>query len=341
MKKILLEMKKILRKIRSIPTAVLMPSIGGVSFGLLVGTFYVLMANEDLSMRHKVILIILLQLSGGFFFPITIGKVIQRIRHREVASVLWDFISECGRARLLRFYASREGNAEKDLKERFDNHRKGPILMTGPSLRLFFAPGSLFYSVINRNIGDYERAGVNILVVNADIKNNICLPIRCFVEEFEPDGKRRDAREEGPRAELPWMSDNFDWNDSIEAGSYPGLVDFYSEFHDKWGIDTRDPCRSLVDLRGAKVGIRELNSLTKGRVIRKRTTICAPYFTAVIFPDVCFYTPNMLWPDAPVNMPMLTFQHGGPAYERILAHFKFLWWSGTTDKKEEKPQEIE
>jgi hypothetical protein len=64
-----------------------------------------------------------------------------------------------------------------------------------------------------------------------------------------------------------------------------------------------------------------------GCIIHARKSICPPYFTAVIFPDVCYYTPNMLCPEQPVNMPMLSFLRGGPVYEKILTHFNFLWWS--------------
>jgi hypothetical protein len=266
-----------------------------------------------------------MQIAAGFFFPISIGQVMQWVRESDIATVLWNFSTDCRKAGLSRFYASRERNAKSDLEKAFDEHRKGDILLTGPSLRLFLNSTAHFFSVIRRNIIEYDRRGVTIRIVNADLKKNVSLPIRAFVEEFNPDGTHPRGRKREP---FGWESDPSDWSSNIGDSGDISLTQFCERFHGEHRQKSTGKCRCANDLESVPTGINELNRDTTRRVIHARRSICAPYFTAVIFPDICYYTPNMLYPTAPVNMPMLAFLRGGPVYDRVLTHFRFLWWSG-------------
>lgn len=51
----------------------------------------------------------------------------------------------------------------------------------------------------------------------------------------------------------------------------------------------------------------------------------APYCTAIIFPHVAFYSPNLLAPEAPVRLPMMVFRHGSHGYDMIKSSFDHLW----------------
>lgn len=295
---------------------------------LIVTFIIVLIYPGEIPLRLQIPVFCMAYVSAGFFFSITTSGIIHKIRDQDTGTVLWDFSRNCADAGLQTFYSSRESGAKIDLERRFDKHKKGDILLTGPSLRLFLAPGTYFYRVIGSNIKRYATFGVNIRVVNADMEKNVSLPNRAFVEEFNPDGKHPKG---GRRKHFDWECDTFDWNSSIHDIEGLNLPEFYSDFHSNYGSNAREcKCRCVGDLESVVIGIRELNAQpeTDRHIIYARKSICAPYFTAVIFPDICYYTPNMLFPKAPVDMPMLTFLAGGPVYDKILTHFKFLWWSG-------------
>jgi hypothetical protein len=56
-----------------------------------------------------------------------------------------------------------------------------------------------------------------------------------------------------------------------------------------------------------------------------RRFLQAPYCTAVIFPDVAFFSPNLLAPVVPVRLPMILFRPGSHGYKMIRASFEHLW----------------
>lgn len=56
----------------------------------------------------------------------------------------------------------------------------------------------------------------------------------------------------------------------------------------------------------------------------------APYCTAIIFPDLCYYSPNLIAPEVPVRLPMIVFRSGSHAYKMISASFESIWASDTT-----------
>jgi hypothetical protein len=51
----------------------------------------------------------------------------------------------------------------------------------------------------------------------------------------------------------------------------------------------------------------------------------APYCTAILFPHVAYFAPNILAPIAPVRLPMILFRHGSHAYQMLELSFQHLW----------------
>ena len=79
--------------------------------------------------------------------------------------------------------------------------------------------------------------------------------------------------------------------------------------------------------RDAESSIAQAKSLANaiGPYISLRRFLQAPYCTAVIFPDVAFYSPNLLAPVVPVRLPMILFRSGSHGYNMIKASFEHLW----------------
>jgi len=51
----------------------------------------------------------------------------------------------------------------------------------------------------------------------------------------------------------------------------------------------------------------------------------APYCTAVIFPDRCFFSPNILSKIVPVRLPMIVFRSDSHGYRVLSDYFTYLW----------------
>jgi hypothetical protein len=66
-------------------------------------------------------------------------------------------------------------------------------------------------------------------------------------------------------------------------------------------------------------------SKTIGPYISMRRYLPAPYCTAVIFPHIAFYSPNLLAPEVPVRLPMILFRSGSHGYRMIRSSFDYLW----------------
>jgi hypothetical protein len=279
----------------------------------LFGVCLLAIYPSPMPLRYQIISIIAVQVGAAFFFPLTVGTLVRKLEDKDVGHTLWRFHLESKKAALTDIYANRDMGA-KDLEDSFRNHSSRDILMSGPSLRLFLAHGFSFFDVIRDNIQRYEDHQIRIKAVQSDPIENPSIPMRAFVEEFNPDG----THPSGHRRQT------FDWKGPC------GFKDFAKTFCDTYARKppSDNACRMIADLELTKIGALHLNGMTTNPCICLRRTICPPYCTAVIFPDKCYYTPNMLYADAPVNMPLFVFHRGGAPYERIMWHFQFLWWSG-------------
>jgi len=62
-----------------------------------------------------------------------------------------------------------------------------------------------------------------------------------------------------------------------------------------------------------------------GPGITMRQFLPAPYCTAVVFPHIAYFSPNILAPEAPVRLPMILFRSDSHGYKMIQASFDYLW----------------
>lgn len=81
----------------------------------------------------------------------------------------------------------------------------------------------------------------------------------------------------------------------------------------------------ITEIGATKQHIARLNNLAKLNPIDVKEYIQAPYCTAVIFPDKCFISQNILCDTAPVKLPLIIFRSGSHGYDVINSYFEYLW----------------
>lgn len=256
---------------------------------------------------------ILLQAGGAFFFALTVGWVVDRVRDIEGYSVLWLFSQEFREAGVLAFYADRANYAEKALEDAFKKQGAGEILMAGASLRLFLAPGLHFYQPVEKLLGRRHTFPLTVRALSCSPEHNYELPLRSFIEEFNQDKT------------FP-KSDVFDWNKKLDFV----FEEFESSFFDTHGIyaPSEQRVRVVHDLESTRAGVKALQGAGKrvGNHLHHREFKFAPYCTVIIFPDRAFYTPNLLSSQVPVNLPMIVFHKTSDSYAKLKDYFELLWW---------------
>ena len=290
-----------------------------------VALFYglVFVGVPDASKLQKTVANLSVQIGGSFFFALTVGWVVDKIRNAQGYSVLWEFGQEFRRAGIMAFYSDREGEAKKSLEKAFEKHRKGEVLISGASLRFFLAPsGHLYYRI--HNMLKNKDNSVKLRALFCSPEDNHELPVRSFVEEFNQDGSFSTAS-------------TFNWEVQIE---FP-FKDFEKSFFAEHGISAppEKKLRVIGELEQTRMGVRYLKGIATHtpNSIAHREIRFSPYCTTVIFPDKAFYTPNLLCTEVPVNLPMIEFHKSSDVYKKLLQYFEFLWWvSKPEDKKEEQ-----
>ena len=90
---------------------------------------------------------------------------------------------------------------------------------------------------------------------------------------------------------------------------------------------TLEPGEMPQTQRDAESSIAQAKALinTVGPHLEIRRFLQAPYCTAVIFPDIAFFSPNLLAPVVPVRLPMILFRSGSHGYNMAKASFEHLW----------------
>jgi hypothetical protein len=90
--------------------------------------------------------------------------------------------------------------------------------------------------------------------------------------------------------------------------------------------DLADP-RKAQGLRDADSTVGTIRSMVNqlGPQVSLRRFMTAPYCTAVIFPKIAFFSPNILAPVVPARLPMILFRSGSHGYEMLKASFDYLW----------------
>lgn len=108
----------------------------------------------------------------------------------------------------------------------------------------------------------------------------------------------------------------------IERADSPAVADrtTIEEPH----LSSRDKPQTERDAESSIATIRSLTG-TIGPCISLRRFLQAPYCTAVIFPDIAFYSPNLLAPVVPVRLPMILFRSESHGYRMLRASFEHLW----------------
>jgi hypothetical protein len=280
---------------------------------LIIGLVFIM--EPKISNLHRITFTIFIQLGGAFFFALTAGYISEKIKNVRGYSGLWLFSEEFRKSGVLNFYSDRYGNAEESLKEAFNKHRKGEVLMVGVSLRAFLVEGNPYHSSVKRML---ERKGVSQITVKALICNpegNCELPLRSFIEEFNQD-------KSFPKSK----SVKWNWEKKIDFS----FSDFEKSFFDEHGINAQpgDRSRAVNDSLSTRIGVAALkgNATAAGHFIEHREFNSAPYCTLIIFPEKAFYTPNILYTDSPANLPTIIFHKSSDVYKKLLTHFKFLWW---------------
>lgn len=87
--------------------------------------------------------------------------------------------------------------------------------------------------------------------------------------------------------------------------------------------DDKDPL-IRIEINQTMKYIKELNS-KYNEPIEYGFYDSAPYCTLVIFPDKCYFSPNILSNKKPVRLPMIVFARGSSGYERLNEYADYLW----------------
>lgn len=82
--------------------------------------------------------------------------------------------------------------------------------------------------------------------------------------------------------------------------------------------------RTKKDIAVTRESVETLRS-RYGSSVHLRTYNQAPYCTAIIFPDACYFSPNLLSKIAPVKLPLIIFKKGSHGYTVLDDYFSYLW----------------
>jgi hypothetical protein len=80
-----------------------------------------------------------------------------------------------------------------------------------------------------------------------------------------------------------------------------------------------------IDISNTIGNIRLLNQQVKSDIIEDSYYESCPYCTLVIFPDKCYYSPNLLSPSVPVKLPMIIFKKNSHGYDILNEYFEYMW----------------
>ena len=98
----------------------------------------------------------------------------------------------------------------------------------------------------------------------------------------------------------------------------------------------------ITEMNATKQYVSRLNSKAGNQIIELRDYSQAPYCTAIIFPDKCFISQNLLCDTAPVRLPLIIFRKESHGYKVINDYFEYLWHQKNKqdDKKDDDKKEL-
>ena len=80
-----------------------------------------------------------------------------------------------------------------------------------------------------------------------------------------------------------------------------------------------------IDIHLTIASIQNLNKKYGSTAIEYGYYSSAPYCTLIIFPNKCYFSPNILATEAPVRLPMIVFNAKSRGYKRLEQYFEYLW----------------
>lgn len=81
----------------------------------------------------------------------------------------------------------------------------------------------------------------------------------------------------------------------------------------------------IDDIEKTMKMIENLNYKYGENAVLLKNYISAPYCTLIIFPDKCFFSPNILSYESPVGLPMIVFNSESHAYIKLTEYFDYIW----------------
>lgn len=87
-----------------------------------------------------------------------------------------------------------------------------------------------------------------------------------------------------------------------------------------------------IDIKSTVASIENLNNNFSSGPIKYCHYEQAPYCTCIIFPEKCYFSPNILSSDAPVRLPMIVFQRDSHGYKKLNEYFEYLWKDSCKEK---------
>jgi len=79
------------------------------------------------------------------------------------------------------------------------------------------------------------------------------------------------------------------------------------------------------EVKGTISSIEKLKGMYGTNSILFQQFISAPYCTAIIFPDKCYISQNILSPNPPVKLPLIKFSKDSHGYKMISEYFDYVW----------------
>ncbi|MCJ7655703.1 MAG: hypothetical protein MUO97_10500 [Dehalococcoidia bacterium] len=80
-----------------------------------------------------------------------------------------------------------------------------------------------------------------------------------------------------------------------------------------------------IDIKSTIASIQNLNEKHGKAAIEYGYYCSAPYCTLIIFPEKCYFSPNILSTEAPVRLPMIQFAAKSHGYVKLEEYFDYLW----------------
>jgi hypothetical protein len=80
-----------------------------------------------------------------------------------------------------------------------------------------------------------------------------------------------------------------------------------------------------IDIHLTIASIQNLNKKYGSDAVEYGGYSSSPYCTLIIFPNKCYFSPNILSADAPVRLPMIVFNEKSHGYKVLNQYFDYLW----------------